>query len=198
MSRGVRTEHVGRPLSVLRALGAAFDDHGMGLVGPFDFALGDGEQCTLEIEQSRAASIAARMFAAIVKPTIGTIYVGEYDTRLQPPQAKRRLGFVDVAGFGGSAHAFDCEVAFRADVWNIDRAGARRRAQTVLAALGEFDRACARAVALALVADVEIVVLDQPQAALAEAVRTVAPGLAIVETRVIRAVPSIVRQPAPA
>ncbi len=203
--RGVRLQHAARyalesatvPLSVLRALGAAFDDRHVGLVGPFDFALGKGEQLTLDVALPRAASIAARMFAAIIKPTIGTVYVGEYDTHLQPPQAKRRLGFVDVAGFAGSAHAFNCEVAFRAEVWNIDRARARQRAQSVLAALAPFDQSCARAVTLALVADIEIVVLDQPRAAVAAAIRAVAPALAIVETRVVRAVPSTVREPVP-
>jgi len=178
-----------RPSTILRAAGATFEDRREGLVGPFDFALSAGEELTLRAKSARAASIAARMCAAIVKPTSGTIYVGEYDTRLQPPEAKRRLGFVDAGGFAGNAHTFCCEVAFRADVWNLGRASTLQRAHAVLEALANFDDACARAIALALVADVELIVLDQPRANVIDGIRGVAPTIAIVETCVASAVP---------
>jgi len=187
-----------RPSTVLRAAGATFADRREGLVGPFDFALCAGEKLTLGAASARAASIAARMFAAIVKPTSGTIYVGEYDTRLQPPEAKRRLGFVDVGGFVGNAHTFCCEVAFRADVWNLDRASTLHRAQAVLAALTGFDDTCARAIALALVPGVELIVLDQPRTNAIDGIRGVAPAIAILETRVARNVPFASLGPAPA
>ncbi len=182
-----------RAVTVLRALGAAFDDPQGEIVGPFHFDVGEKERISLEAASPRAASIAARMCAAIVKPTRGIVYVGDYDTRLQPAQAKRRLGFVDVAGFLGNAHAFACEIAFRADVWNLDRSAAQRRVRTVLASLGVDDEPYARAVALALVADVKLVVLDQPASDVAPVLRDCAPALTIVETRVARVAPALTR-----
>ncbi len=123
------------------------------------------------------------MCGAIVRPTSGTIYVGDYETRLQPPQAKRRVGFVDVAGFDGDTHAFACEVAFHAQCWGITRHLASERAARVLDALSRDD-AYARAIALALVADVDLIVLDQPPGDLAVRVHALAPTAALLATRV--------------
>ncbi|MBD5635323.1 MAG: hypothetical protein IAI49_12670, partial [Candidatus Eremiobacteraeota bacterium] len=169
-------------MTVVRALGASFVRDGVEIVSPFDLALSYGETATLARPTATAASIAARLCAAIVKPSSGIVYVGDYETRLQAPQAKRLVGFVDVAGFAGDAHAFRCEAAFRADVWGIDARTAQARANAVVLALGTGDERherYARAVALALVAEVAVLVLDQPQRRIVEAARAVAPLPAI-------------------
>jgi ABC-2 type transport system ATP-binding protein len=172
---------------VLRALGASFARAGLEIVPRFDLRAASGETVTLARANPFAASVAARMCAAIVKPTTGFVYVGDYETRLQPPQAKRLVGFVDAAGFAGDAHVFRCETAFRADVWGVDVRGAHARAEAVIEALGPAARGAearyARAVALALSTDVEALVLDQPSPRIAERVRAFAPHLAIVQTR---------------
>jgi ABC-type Na+ transport system ATPase subunit NatA len=167
---------------VLRAVDAGFSRDDL-IVEAFSFTLRAGESARVVQPNARAASIAARICAAIVKPSTGTVFVGEYETRLQPPEAKRRVGFVDAAGFEGDEHGFRCEVAFRADVWNLDRNGAQERARHVLAALG--DDAYARALALALVADVACVVLDQPPAGVFERVRRFVPLAGIVHTQAV-------------
>lgn len=164
---------------VLRAVDASFAREEV-LVEPFNFVLHSGERVDVGQPNARAASIAARMCAAIVKPSAGTIFVGEYETRLQAPEAKRRVGFVDAGGFAGDEHAFRCEVAFRADVWGLGARGAQARARDVLAALGQS--AYARAIALALVADVFAVVLDQPGARVVEGVRALVPAAGIART----------------
>jgi ABC-type Na+ transport system ATPase subunit NatA len=166
---------------VLRAVDASFERDDL-TVAPFAFQLRAGERVDLPQPSARAASTAARMCAAIVKPSAGTIFVGDYETRLQPPEAKRRVGFVDAAGFPGDDHAFRCEVAFRADVWGLDRRAAQERARDVLAALG--NDAYARAIALALVANIAVVVLDQPAGRFARGVRDLVPAAGIVRTRV--------------
>ncbi len=174
-------------MTVLRALGASFARDGVPIVAPFDLVLASGETAALAMPTPLAASIAARICAAIVKPTTGVVYVGDYETRLQPPQAKRLVGFVDAAGFEGDAYAFGCEAAFRADVWGLDSREARARAERVVAALGTGDAKharYARAVALALVADVAALVLDQPPKRIVAAVRAVAPSAGIVRTHV--------------
>ena len=156
---------------------------GEDIIAPFSVTIDAG--ATYELVQAArfSASLAARLCGAIVRPTSGTIFVGEYETRLQPPQAKRRVGFVDVAGFDGDAHAFACEVAFRAQCWGIPLPLARIRAAQMLDALGRDD-AYSRAIALALVADPALVVLDQPPSDLAARVRALAPTAALLATRV--------------
>jgi ABC-type Na+ transport system ATPase subunit NatA len=179
-------------LNVLRVSRASFTSEAGDAIGPLDFTLAAGEHRVLLCADRRAASIAARMCAAIVKPTFGRVYVADYDTRLQPPQAKRLVGFVDVAGTAGDRHTFACEVAFRAEVWGLDVAAARIRADQTLAALGEASDPYARAVALALVPDVRLLVFDQPahpryRARLAE----LRPQAAVLETRVAVHVPRL-------
>jgi ABC-type taurine transport system ATPase subunit len=174
-------------LNVVRVIGASFARDGAEIVAPFDLALAAGESAVLAQPTALAAAVAARMCAAIVKPTTGVVYVGDYETRLQPPQAKRLVGFVDGAGFEGDPHAFRCETAFRADVWGLDARAAQARAERVLAALGRGDaehERYARAVALALVAEITVLVLDRPSRRIVDAVRALAPEPALVATRV--------------
>jgi hypothetical protein len=110
------------------------------------------------------------------------VYVGEYETRLQPPQAKRLVGFVEADGFAGDAHALRCEVAFRADVWNLEKAAAQARASELLDEIG--DGPYARAIVLALVAEVALVVLDQPAKSFVAKVRRLVPSAGVVQTLV--------------
>jgi ABC-type Na+ transport system ATPase subunit NatA len=167
-------------LKIFRAIDVAFERDGAALVIPFSLALEAGGDAEITQPNPRAASVAARICAAIVRPTHGVAYVGDFETRLQPPQAKRMVGFVDRAGFSGDDHALRCEVAFRAEVWNLDKSAAQARAALVLEALGKS--AYARAIALALVADVALVVLDQPGPNVARSVRDIAPHAAIIAT----------------
>jgi ABC-type Na+ transport system ATPase subunit NatA len=169
-------------LTIFRAVDVSFSRDGIEIVSPFSLEVAAGTDARLAQPNPRAASVAARMCAAIVKPTHGVVYVGDFETRLQPPQAKRLVGFVDARGFEGDDHALRCEVAFRADVWNLDKAAAQARATAVLAALGKEHAAYERAIALALVADVALVVLDQPSAKAVRRVRSIVPDAAIIAT----------------
>ncbi len=164
----------------LRVADASFARDGEALVAPFSLVLADGDDASIDAPNARAATIVARMCAAIVKPTVGTIYVGDFETRLQPPQAKRLVGYVDAAGFTGDDHAFRCEIAFRADVWGLDHRAATARAQDVVAALAFVaNEGFARAAALALVADVRLVVLDRPPTKASQAIRALVPQAGI-------------------
>ena len=179
----------------LRVANASFVRDGVERIAPFSLALADGDDATIGAATPAAATIVARMCAGIVKPTVGTVYVGDFETRLQPPQAKRLVGFVDAAGFAGDAHAFRCEVAFRADVWGLDHGAASARAAAVTAALSaEPNDAFARAVALALVADVRLVVLDQPPIAALGSIRALVPHAGILCVRVAAAVSPDLRE----
>ena len=169
-------------MKILRATAVAFERDGTALIAPFSLSLEAGARGEVVQPNARAASIAARICAAIVRPSHGAVYVGEFETRLQPPQAKRLVGFVDAGGFDGDLHALRCEIAFRADVWNLDVAAAQVRAAEILAVLG--DGAYARAIALALVAEVALVVLDQPTERFIARTRRLVPQAGIVNTAV--------------
>lgn len=154
------------------------------MVTPFSFALHASETIELLQPNAYAASVAARLCGAIVKPTTGTIVVGEFDTRLQAPEAKRRVGFVDRRGFLDDERAFHNEVAFHADVWGIAAATAHERAHTALTALLTEVSAPVyeRGIALALVADITTLVLDLPSPAIVARLRAFAPQLGIIAT----------------
>lgn len=180
-------------MKILRVADASFARDGVDLIAPFSLALDAGDATEVGQPTALAASIAARICAAIVRPTHGTVYVGEYETRLQPPQAKRMVGFVDASGFAGDVHALRCEVAFRSDVWNLDKAAAQARATQLLEQIG--DGPYARGIVLALVADVALVVLDQPAKSFVKKVRRLVPEAAVLATLVAGAA-SAPREPA--
>jgi len=167
---------------IFRALGATFASAAGDAVGPLELVLERGELATLAFATAREASIAARMCAAIVTPTTGTIYVADFDTRLQPPAAKRRVGFVDAHGWHGTAYGYACEIAFRAEVWGLDVGSARDRAATLLAELPARSEPYAFALAIALVTGPELVVLDDPTEAYVGAARSLLPDAAVIAT----------------
>ncbi|GAC1567091.1 MAG: hypothetical protein NVS2B3_03400 [Vulcanimicrobiaceae bacterium] len=169
-------------MTLLRASDVRFVRASRDLVAPFSFALRAGDEYQLEQPSAFAAALAARLCAAIVKPTTGSVVACDFESRLQAPEAKRRIGFVDGDGFEGDAHAFACQVAFHADVWGIPHERARRRASDALDALGEATP-YARAIALALVPEVSLAILDRPTTASATAVRALLPAAGIVCVR---------------
>jgi energy-coupling factor transporter ATP-binding protein EcfA2 len=133
---------------------------GADIVEPFSVELIGGARAVREFPNERAASIAARIAAGIVKPAGGTVFIGEYQTRIQPVQAKARVAFVPRDTSALSRGPFERELRFFADIFGIDRATAQRHAGAALSALGEDDYA--RAVALALIRDAPLLVLDRP------------------------------------
>ena len=174
--------------AVLRVVAARFVRDGRDLMAPFSLELGAGQRARLEQPDEQGATVAARVTAAIVKPTFGAVTVGDFDSRLQPAQAKRLVGFVPHGGFCGSEREFAREIGFRADVWNVDvrRCSARRRRSRRAARdrLSPAGDAYARGVALALAPGVRLAVLELPPAGVVEAIAAIQPGLATVATTI--------------
>ena len=169
--------------TALRIENARFTRNGCALVEPFSVTVAAGERITLAQPSGVAARIAARIAAAIVKPTEGRVFVGDFDARLQPPQAKRLVGFVPSDGFCASPQAFEREVGFRADVWNADRAEMQRAADAIFAALAEsVPQSWARAVALALAPGVSTIVLENATERWTASVSALRSELAILAT----------------
>ncbi len=165
----------------LRVAAASFAREGRTLVAAFDLLVARGERMTLAQPSARAASIAASMCAALVKPSSGAVYVGDYETRLQPAQAKRLVAFVpaDVEAY---AHDFPRALALRAALLEVPDELAARRARDVEALLGHGTYA--RAVALALCNEAALIVLDQPPPDVARAVAALRPFAALLSTSV--------------
>lgn len=170
--------------ALLRVAAARFVRNGRELVAPFTLALAAGERVALTQPDERSAAIAARIAAAIVKPSSGSVVVGDFDARLQPAQAKRLIGFVPAHGFCATVRAFEREIGFRADVWGTDRRAMQREADALYAALqAGVPEAWARGVALALAPGVAAVVLENAPAEWLELVAAQHPALAMLATR---------------
>jgi ABC-type multidrug transport system ATPase subunit len=182
----------------LRAVAARFERDGHEVVPPFSLELLAGERVQLRMPNARAASVAARMAGGVVKATRGTLFIGDFDPRIQPVQAKRLVGFVPRGGgFGGSRRLpwisrsphniadgrERCEVVdFHAALYEVEREVARRRVRAVLSAVGVRDDA-GFALALALIRPVVLLVLDEPSASLEQYVaEVVAPHTAVLTT----------------
>jgi ABC-type thiamine transport system ATPase subunit len=164
----------------LRVVRASFARDGYELLAPFDLVLAAGESAELAEPSARAASLAARIVGGIVKPTSGEVYVGDFDTRLQPAQAKRAVAFVPANAEADDdfARSLDLGAALHA----VARAVALRRANEIFALLGRGGYA--RAAALALVHEAALIVLDQPPPGVAEALAALRPAAALIATRV--------------
>ena len=67
---------------VLHAAGATFARDGVTLVPPFWLDVCAGERASLALRDARAAKVAARMVAGIVKTTCGTLLVCDFDPRI--------------------------------------------------------------------------------------------------------------------
>lgn len=167
---------------ILRVTDAHFARNGVELMTPFSVTLEPGQHATLPQPTETAAKIAARIAGAIVKPTCGSVFIGDFDTRLQPPQAKRLVGFVPADGFEGNTRTFERELKFRAQVWNLDLATLERNAAAVLTALEDLRDDYARSVALALAPDIQLIVLECPRHGLIERIAKLRPDAAVLES----------------
>ena len=147
-----------------------------------------GESAILPCADIRAATIAARMAAGIVKPTSGRLLIGEFDPCIQPVQAKRLAGYVPARGDfrsppHGVARAADRReaVELHAALFEVPIAVAHERVEAMLAAIGWVDAETV-AVALALMRPVALLVLERPSAALAERIRTIGVHASLLST----------------
>jgi hypothetical protein len=162
-------------MTVLRILRANFVRAGEELVPPFDLELHCGELATHFSAGARGAALSARIAAAVVKPTTGAAYIGDFDTHLQAAQAKRCVAFVSAGERepGNFARALDFYVA----AFDVERGEGLRRANEVLSALG--GGAYGRNAALALSHDPSLIVLERPAPGVVETLALLRPRAAI-------------------
>ncbi|MFN2448232.1 MAG: hypothetical protein ABR508_00355 [Candidatus Baltobacteraceae bacterium] len=129
-----------------------------------------------------AASALAKMVCAMLRPSSGAVYVGAFDTRIQPVQVKRIAAFVPHDAIGPGFGSFEAYIEYRADLWGLDRAQTVVNAGAILESLRGVHEAFAYPLAGALAAQPRLLVLDRPQAAYAGAIARAAARCAVLST----------------
>jgi ABC-type sulfate/molybdate transport systems ATPase subunit len=159
--------------------------HGSGVcVGPITLDLRSGERMARVLESPRDAAALALMAAGIVKASSGQVLIDEYDPRVQPAHCKRITGFVPHDPLTIGELSLEQYVAYRAALWNVDRASALDRAKIALQRLEGVHEAFAYPLLGALIAEPQILVLDRPQPAYAAQILAACGARALFSTHV--------------
>jgi hypothetical protein len=151
-------------------------------VGPVSLDVAAAQRLARVFTEAREASIVALMAAGIIKAGAGTILIGDYDPRVQSAHCKRLAAFVPHAPLAIGKSEFDRYVLYRAALWNVAAARARGYARLTMERLNGIHEAFAYAIAGALLASPQLLVLDRPQAAYASKILDAAGSCAVFST----------------
>ena len=133
------------------------------IVEPTTLRVERGERVERTCEEPRSAQALAMMAAALLRPTGGSVLIGEYDPRVQPVHCKRIAGFVPHDPLPLTDDGAERFIAYRAALWSIDAHAARERARSLLERLGGMHEAFAYPIVAALLPSPQLLVLDRPQ-----------------------------------
>ncbi len=160
-------------MALLEMREAAFVRGGKMLLAPTSLTVESGAYADVHCESAMAAGIIARLAAAIVRPTRGRVFVGEFEPRIQPVQVKRLVGFVPRERPWTPCNA-DSYFAYRAALWGIDPQEAGRRGRELLATLSGVPSGDALLLAGALLHAPQLLILECPGVRLREAAQNAA------------------------
>jgi ABC-2 type transport system ATP-binding protein len=119
-----------------------------------------------------------KMLCTLLEPTGGSATVAGADLRVDPVTVRRRIGYVSQAGSTSPEALAGQELMSQAELYGIDRATARKRADALLAALDlaeVWDRPCGRLsggqrrrldIVMGLIHEPKLVFLDEPSTGL--------------------------------
>jgi ABC-type multidrug transport system ATPase subunit len=170
--------------TMLQLRDAAFSSDGVQLVHPTSLEVRPGECVAHLCTHAREAEILAMIAGALVRVTSGTVYVGEYDPRIQPVHCKRLVGYVPHDPLPLSRMSFERYVEYRAALWDLDERCARTRAQLLLERLEGVHEAFAYPIVGALLSNPPLLVLDRPPHVFAPQILAAAGDRAIFSTHV--------------
>lgn len=156
------------------------------IVEPTTLRVERGERVERTCEEPRSAQALAMMAAALLRPTGGSVLIGEYDPRVQPVHCKRIAAFVPHDPLPLNRIDADRFIDYRAALWDIDRAQARKHAQRLLERLDGLHEAFAYPVIAALLPSPQLVVLDRPQPQNADVIARAAGSSAVLTVSVPR------------
>lgn len=148
-------------MAVLSFGDASFSRHGRTLLRPVSLTVECGEKAALACESASAAWIAARMAAGIVKCTSGSVFVCDFDPKIQPVHVKRFVGLVPCEPPRVPLLA-EQYFAYRAALWGLDEREAVERGMTLLSMSDGLDRAQQLALAGALLHAPALLILERP------------------------------------
>ena len=147
-------------------------------IPPVTIALDDGERADFLCDSGFAASIVARLASGIVKCTTGTVFIGGFDPKIQPVQAKRLVGFVSHERFRTRCDP-SAYFAYRAALWEIEPSQAIARGQALLKRFDGLPIDQSMALAGALLHEPRLLVVDRPSQLLREAAEEAASAAAL-------------------
>lgn len=151
---------------------AAFSDGPALLLKPVTSIVECAARAEIMCDTARAAGIAARLAAGIMRCTSGVVFVGDFDPKIQPVQVKRLTGLVPhdppCSPLGAPAYFH-----YRACLWGLDANESQRRGTAYLRRFDGLPRAEALALAGALLHAPSLVILDRPSRALRSATEAV-------------------------
>ncbi|HEV3152400.1 MAG TPA: hypothetical protein VGZ02_01200 [Candidatus Baltobacteraceae bacterium] len=168
------------PLLEMRSV--TYVHHGRTLTGPVTLALEERGRLAYACGDAFAACALSLIAAAIVKPSTGTVFIGAFDTRVQPVHSKRIAGYVQHEAGAHDFTSFTRYIEYRAALWGLPRAESIVRARALLTKLDGVHEQFAYPLVGALIAMPQLLVLDRPQAAYALSILEAAGGCAIFST----------------
>lgn len=163
---------------------ASFSEAGRIIVPPTTLEVLPSSRTAHTCGTAREASALAMLAAALVKPTRGTVLIGEYDPRVQPAHCKRIAGFVPHEPLPIAFGEFERYIDYRAALWEIDPMRARAHARLLLERIEGMHEAFAFPIVGALIASPAVLVLDRPQETYATLISNAAGPCAIFSTHV--------------
>ncbi len=166
-------------------------------VGPVTFALAEGARLAWPCAEPQAAAALARLACALMRPAEGTVFVGAFDTRIQPVQAKRLATFVPHEPFAPRFGSLEAYIEYRADLWELPKNQAVVQARALRERLADVHEAFAYPLIGALVARPRLLVLDRPQPAYAAHIAAVTSNTTVFSTHAGEAASSAFVQAAP-
>jgi ABC-2 type transport system ATP-binding protein len=147
----------------LRLLDASYTRAGESIVAPLTLRVEAGEHAAHLCPTPQQAHAVAMMAGALLRPTSGSVLIGEYDPRVQPVHCKRMTGFVPHDPLPLSRIDAGRFMAYRAALWDIPSRHARARAKELLERLSGLHEAFAYPIVAALLPAPALLVLDRPQ-----------------------------------
>ena len=171
-------------MHALRLLEASYVRAGETIVAPLTLRVEPGEHAEHSCGTAAQAHALAMMSAALLRPSSGSILIGQYDPRVQPVHCKRVTGYIPHDPLPLSHIDADRFIAYRAALWDIDLQRARAHARLLLERLGAVHEAFAYPIVAALLPSPELLVIDRPDPQTLDAIRRAAESCSIFTLRI--------------
>lgn len=169
-------------MALLEMHHAGLAERGGGPVPPVSLRLEEAARLCYACLDGETAGMLAMLACALRAPTSGAVYVGGFDTRMQPVYVKRIAAFVPHDALAPGFASFDAYIEYRAALHGIERGTALKRAAPIASALRGVHEAFAYPLAGALIAQPRLLVLDRPGRAYAPQISALTQQCAVFST----------------